>query len=346
MAKSIFEFVTAKAQTAVWNMNVKDRAPYLGETIFPNKKKLGLDLKWIKGSKGLPVVLDPSAFDVPAKLGTRIKFDEVSAQMPFFKKSKSINEETRQLLNMALETNNDAYITSLTEMVFDDNMSLLEGASAQRERMRMMALTTGVVAIEANGQNYNFDYKIPAGHIKTAGASWATTTTDIIKDILDWQQVIEDDTGTKPTRAVCNRKTFSYIMANEGVRKSIYPANNGIGLITEAVIKDFIFQATGIDVVIYTKKYIDEAGVTKQYIADDTFVMFPEGSLGNTWFGTTPEESDLRTSKVANVDITDTGVAVTTIQKADPVTVETKVSMICLPSFERADQVLIADVTP
>ena len=167
-----------------------------------------------------------------------------------------------------------------------------------------------------------------------------------IKDILDWQQIIEDDTGTKPTRAVCNRKTFSYIMANEGIRKSIYPANNGIGLITEAVIKDFIFQATGIDVVIYTKKYIDEAGVTKQYIADDTFVMFPEGSLGNTWFGTTPEESDLRTSKVANVDITDTGVAVTTIQKADPVTVETKVSMICLPSFERADQVLIADVTP
>ena len=37
MAKSIFEFVTAKAQTAVWNMIAKDRAPFLGESIFPNK---------------------------------------------------------------------------------------------------------------------------------------------------------------------------------------------------------------------------------------------------------------------------------------------------------------------
>ena len=48
--------------------------------------------------------------------------------------------------------------------------------------------------------------------------------------------------------------------------------------------------------------------------------------------------------KVATVSITDTGVAVTTIEKADPVNVETKVTMICLPSFESANSVIIADV--
>jgi phage tail sheath gpL-like len=48
---------------------------------------------------------------------------------------------------------------------------------------------------------------------------------------------------------------------------------------------------------------------------------------------------------VANVSITYTGVAVTTVQKADPVQVETIVSMICLPSFESADQVYILDTT-
>ena len=46
---------------------------------------------------------------------------------------------------------------------------------------------------------------------------------------------------------------------------------------------------------------------------------------------------------VANVSIVDTGVAITTVQKADPVQVETIVSMICLPSFEAADQVYILD---
>ena len=45
------------------------------------------------------------------------------------------------------------------------------------------------------------------------------------------------------------------------------------------------------------------------------------------------------------VAITDTGVAVATHGQFDPVNVETKVSMICLPSFEAADQIIIADVS-
>ena len=78
----------------------------------------------------------------------------------------------------------------------------------------------------------------------------------------------------------------------------------------------------------------------------DTMVMFPDGDLGRTWFGTTPAESDLMSGSAANVSITDTGVAVVTVTKTDPVNVETIVSMICLPSFEMADQVYIMDTEP
>ena len=49
------------------------------------------------------------------------------------------------------------------------------------------------------------------------------------------------------------------------------------------------------------------------------------------------------TGNAANVTITDTGVAVTTTKETDPVNVDTKVSMIFLPSFEAADQVYILD---
>ena len=72
--------------------------------------------------------------------------------------------------------------------------------------------------------------------------------------------------------------------------------------------------------------------------------LIPDGTLGNTWFGTTPEESDLLTSGVANVSIVDTGVAITTVTETDPVNVNTKVTMICLPDFPTADQVFIYDV--
>ena len=99
------------------------------------------------------------------------------------------------------------------------------------------------------------------------------------------------------------------------------------------------------EIVVNDKRYKDEDGTTQKYIPDDVFVMFPSGKLGNTWFGTTPEESDLMAGSVANVNIIDTGVAVTTIKVPDPVTVETKVTMICLPDFPTADQVYIIDTT-
>ena len=144
---TIFELVTAPELTAYWEQITKDRPPYLGETLWPAQKKLGLDLKWIKGSQGLPVVLKPSAFDVNAVPRPRIGFERLSAQMPFFKESTYIDEELRQQLNMVLETGNQAYIDSVMNQVFNDEVRLLEGARARREMMRMMALTTGTISI-------------------------------------------------------------------------------------------------------------------------------------------------------------------------------------------------------
>ena len=116
-------------------------------------------------------------------------------------------------------------------------------------------------------------------------------------------------------------------------------------LMTDSVLKSMLLDVYGLEVVVYSKRYNNDSKSATKYVPDDTFVMFPSGSLGTTWFGTTPEESDLMGKAVANVSITDVGVAVTSINKADPVNVETKVTMISLPSFEAADQVYILDVT-
>ena len=45
---------------AVYNEAASNRIPYLGEGLFPAKQKSGLNLKWIKTTKGLPVSLAPS----------------------------------------------------------------------------------------------------------------------------------------------------------------------------------------------------------------------------------------------------------------------------------------------
>ena len=342
---TIFDLVKAPELTSYWEEHVQDMPPYLGEELFPADKKLGLKLDWIKGANGLPVVLKPSAFDVGAVPRPRIGFDKLSAEMPFFKESTYIDEELRQQLNMVMETGNQAYIDAVMNRVFADEMHLLEGARARREQMRMMALTTGAIAITANGQAYNYDYGIPEGHKSEVTTSWSTTTSDPIEDMRKAMDKIEDDTGVRPTRGVCTRKTWGYLRVNEKIIKSIFVLSNGqVSALSDARLSQYLMDELGLELIVYGKRYKNDAGTATQFVPDDTVVLFPEGTLGNTWFGTTPEESDLMGTGAANVSITDTGVAVTTVQKTDPVNVETKVTMICLPSFESADSVYILDV--
>lgn len=340
---TIFDIITSTEIASYWELMTQDRAPYLGEELFPNEKKLGLKLDWLKGSNGLPVVLKASAFDVKAVPRPRIGFEKLSAQMPFFKESKYIDEELRQQLNMIIETGNQAYIDTIANRIFADETELLEGAAAQRERMRMMMLTTGVISMKSNGQIYEYDYRIPEEHKKTVTKSWSDPTATIMDDIRKAQDVIRTDTGVELTRAVTTSKVIGYMRNNTEIKKSIAILTDGQGFISDSKVLSYIKDELEITIAVDDKKYKDEDGATQNYVPEDTFTLIPDGTLGNTWLGTTPEESDLLTSGVANVSIVDTGVAITTVTETDPVNVNTKVTMICLPDFPTADQVFIYD---
>ena len=340
---TIFDLMQSQELVAYWQELVKDEAPYPCEELFPNDKKRGLKLDWLKGARGLPIVLKTSAFDAAAVPRGRIGFDKLSANMPYFKESTFIDEELRQDLNMVLETGNQVYVDAVMNRVFDDEMRLLRGARASRERMRMMALTTGAIAMASNGQSFVFDYGVT--HKGTASVSWSDReNSDPIEDIRQAKEAIEQETGCTITRAMCDGKTWRDLRNNEKIKKEIFVLTNGVGALTNKQLDNYIAdQLDGLKIRVNKYRYKDEQGNTQAFMPENTFVMFPDGVLGTTWFGTTPAESDLMAGNVANVSITDTGVAVTTVQKTDPVNVETIVSMICLPSFESADEVYIID---
>lgn len=346
MARTIFDVVTAENISAYWENMTQNRAPYVGEQLFPSVKKLGLNLDWLNGNSGVPVVLNLSAFDAQAIPRARQGFSVTRAQMPYFKESLYIDEELRQQLNIAIEGGSDAYVNTIMQKIFNDNAQLIESARVQRERMRMALLTTGAISMTSNGQSISYDYGVPSGHKKTAAASWKTSSTDIIADIYAWQQTILEDTGVKPTRAICNSTVWNALRNNTNIRNTIFVYSNGVSTVSDAALKAFLTEQLELSVYVNDKLYKNESGTNTKFVPDDTFVLFPAGELGNTYFGTTPEESDLQTGSAANVAIVDTGVAVTTMKKLDPVNVETKVSMITLPSFEASNQILIADVTP
>lgn len=341
---TIFDLMQSSELAAYWEELKQDEAPYPCEELFPDQKKRGIDLKWLKGARGLPIVLKTSAFDAAAVPRERIGFEKLAAEMPYFKESTYIDEELRQELNLVLETGNEKYIDAVMNRIFDDEVRLIRGARASRERMRMMALTTGIVAMQSNGQVFTFDYGV--SHKSTAATSWSDhKNSDPIEDIRVMKEAIYDDTGEIVTRAMCDSKTWRDIRANEKIQTEIFALKSSVGALTDKMLRDYIAdQLDGLQVRVNNVRYKDESGNTKSFMPVNTFVMFPDGDLGNTWFGTTPAESDLMTGSVANVSITDTGVAIVTSPKVDPVQVETIVSMICLPSFEMADAVGIIDV--
>lgn len=339
---TIYDLILAKDIVAYWEELKQDEEPYPGQELFPDRKQIGLRLEWIKGAKGLPVVLKTSAFDTTSVPRPRIGIEKLSAQMPYFKESKYIDEELRQQLMTFMAANNEAIVNDITSNIFDDSVDLLRGAAAARERMRMMALTTGMVTMSGNGQTFTYDYGVT--HKFTTQTSWSdTANSDPLSDIRDAKEKVMEETGATLTRGLCNYKTWFQLLNNEKIKKTILNITNGAGYVTDTQLSSFILDQVGITLKYTDKRYIDEIGTTQKYMPDNTFVLIPDGNLGNTNFGTTPEEADLRGSGIANVAITDTGVAVTTIQQANPVQIETVVSMICLPSFPQADKVAIID---
>lgn len=344
---TIFDLVTAKDIAAYWTELAQDEPPYASEELFPVDKKRGLNLQWIKGAKGLPVVLKNSAFDVHAIPRPRIGFERMMTSMPYFKESMYVDEELRQELNIVLETGNQLYIDAVMNRVFDDEAQLLRGARATRERMRMMALTTGAISLTSNGQVYDYDYQVPADHKGDAAKKWSDPDSDPIEDIRLIKEQLMDEAGIELTRAMCNTKVWRNLRKNKGIIEAIYVLANGrITSISDDMLRNYIREQIGVTIVLNDKRYVDENGDTQRFMPDDTIVFFPDGPLGHSWFGTTPAESDLMGGSIANVTITDTGVAVTTAKHVDPVQVETIVSMIFMPSFEQADHIYIMDTEP
>lgn len=334
-----------------------NRVPYFGEGIFPAKKKMGLDLKWIKGNKGLPVSLAPSNFDAKSTLRSRegIKID--ATQMAFFRESMLVKEEDEQEIQR-IQDENDPYIQSVLDSIYNDTDTLVEGARVVAERMRMQLLAptqdgSPRITISANGAQYSYNYDADGSYktnnykaITTATAKWsATDTADPIQDIMDAQDAVEAETGARPSIMICSKKTMGYLLGNAKVQKAILAQNQTANVImTEASVKAIVQALLGVTIIIYTKQYKDESGTANKYYPDDYVTLIPDGALGSTWYGTTPEERTLMGRPDADVSIVDTGIAVTVTVTNDPVNTKTTVSEIVLPSYERMSETYVIKV--
>lgn len=352
----ITDIFSARAVAARQTEVASNRIPYFGEGLFPSEQKLGLDLKWIKSHKGLPVSLAPSNFDAKSTLRSRQGFGVEKNEMAFFRESMLVKEVDEQNI-LRVQDANDPYAQDILRNIFDDTDTLVEGARVVPERMRMQLLAPSDgspgIFIEHKGVTYKYNYDTDGSYatnnymaITTAADKWsAVDTADPMTDISTAQDAVEEQTGTRPSILLMSKKTMGYLKKNKVIRSAILAQNMSANIfMTEARVKELFSTELGVRIVVYTKQYKDEAGTAHKFYPDDMVTLLPDGALGTTWYGTTPEQRTLMGNPGADVSIVDTGIAVAVTVTDDPVNTKTTVSEIVLPSYERMDETYVIKV--
>ena len=346
--------VTAQALASYYETLETNRIPLLGEGLFPADKKMGLKLEWITGYENLPIALQPSAFDAKPLLRDRGGVATESTRMPFFREAMRLGEEDRQQLLMFMEANNNAYARSIITRIFDDTKSLIDGAMINPEIMRMGIITEGSFVIGSagdSGQNVNYSYNYDPKNEWSAKNKTTLTGNDKwsehdksnpLEDILN----VKRDAGRRGinlTRAIIGYNTWLDIMRNQKIRLGMNPVASTAAnvIVTDDQVKTYVESITKVKIQVYDKMYKDTEGNDQYfYPTSGQCTLLPDGALGKTWYGTTPEEADLMSGNtLADVRIVNTGVAVSTEKIALPVNIINWVSEIVLPSFENMNRV-------
>ena len=349
------DFFTAEAIAANWTEASAGQTPYLGAGLFPARKKAGLDLTWLKGSKGLPVSLAPSPFDAKAPLRSRIGFEKLEAEMPFFREGFRLTERDRQELLRSADAS-DPYARAMIEHIFDDVYELIDAANVVPERMICQLLFPADgnvgISIQANGVDYTYNYDAEGTWKEnnfmalTGNQLWsAATTADPFANFKTAMDAARVRTGTELTTAVMNTNTFNLMAKTNALKERFLSASGAArAFLSDDEVRAVVKNTSRLQIALYDRMYRDEDRTAHAFVPDGYVCLIPVGALGATWYGTTPEEADLAASGSADVAIVHTGVAISRVVEEHPVNINTFASEIVLPSYERMDEVVVMKV--
>jgi len=358
MAK-LWDLFSAQALTTyMQDVNIKNKRPLFFESRFPAKKQTGLNLAWFKGHNNLPIDLQPGAFDAAIPVRDRQDLAKVETEMPLFREEMALYEQDRQdLLNMKevqdfMNGSRESQLAKeLIDKIYNDRLQLYYGAKSAQEFMRAKLVVSAAFTIAnrshsgdfvSHNYNYDPDGTWTAHNRKQITTAWSdTANSDPLGDCEDMIAYALED-GVVITELVMGAKTFNYMLQNQKIQRNMN-GNNVANLVSysKGATKSYIESYLGVTISVDQQNHKTTVGNTEFYYPQEGNISFLGADiLGNTMFGTTPEEAD--SYSVAGVDfsLVDTGIGITVFTEMKPnITKVTRVSEIVLPSFQNMDAV-------
>jgi hypothetical protein len=313
--------------------------PLVGESLFPEIKRNSLKFDQIKGAGALPVAASVHAFNTEAEIGSR-EASKKALELALIKRKMQLDEEDI----IAIESpRNAAEQQYLIQQVFNDMDVLVGGVRARIEAMRMEVLAKGTVTLEENGLSAVVNYGVPEDQKEalTGTAIWTAAESDPISDLERWA----DAMPITATRALTSKNVLSALLRHPAIVAALY-GRDSQRIATRADLNAFMTQQGLPQIAVYDAKYRkqnkDGSYTQHRYLPENSFVMFGDGTLGETIYGPTAEEirltrdPSIQTNKIGNI------LGMVYEENVDPVSTWTKAVATALPSFPAADEVFQA----
>ncbi|RXM70851.1 major capsid protein [Clostridium tetani] len=329
-------------QTVLNYVKNRQPVPMLGDILFPEKKIEGLDFKMIKGANNLPVSASIHGFDTETEIGSRDGTSASLEELALIKRKIKMDE--RLIIQLNSPRNSQEEKQAISD-IFNDVDNMVSSVKTRVEAMRMEAVTTGKLTINENGVKATIDYGTPKTQQSTT--DWTDkATAKPLDDIYAWTDKVVQNSGFTPTRVLTSKSVLNLLLTNESIRKAVLGVNSD-RVLTKSMLNQLLESMELPTVATYDAQYriqgADGKYTPKRYFEDGKFVLLPDGKLGESVYGLTAEEIELRGR--SDVKIESFGNIIAEIYSTkDPVARWTKAVATCLPSFPYADQIYIAKV--
>lgn len=231
------------------------------------------------------------AFDTPAPFGSETSGFSFMGRLPAASQKLMVSEI--QTLTLGGGNRSSAIRDALLEKARYNGIAL----GTRSVLARGQALETGKVSLTGeNGLTFEVDFQRPAGHTVTAAAVWSDPATDVIGDLIAWNEVYRAANGGDAGTIVLSSQVLSWLSTNTAIISAAHPGVTGITRIAPGDVRAVLASYGFVNIIVNDAQATDPEGNVKRVISANKVVLLPGqaqslagGSLGQTLWGVPAE---------------------------------------------------------
>lgn len=245
---------------------------------LPNREVADVVARFVKGQTGLVDVAKFRAYDAEPEIGKRQGGKRVTLELPALGQNIPVSEYEQLRARGGNVTD-----AALLQTILSTTDQVVRAVADSIERMRGIVLQTGKATIAQDNFATDDDFGRDAGNTVTAGASWATASTNIIGDLQTWIDAYVALNGSEPGAIVMSRTQLRNIAKSDQFKTSLIGGASRPASLQD--VNDTI-SAEGLPPIVSYNRQVSVEGSVTKVLSPDSVLLLPAPVDSNDWMGT------------------------------------------------------------